>query len=136
MGHKPISSKGTNSNYPEKSFVLKENSCSGESKGQSSPKEPRNKRSRSKKTSTLAKENLATRLLNNVHSCCSWLYFLYLESETKVEGCSGEMSALTMTRTQAMKCWFGKQKEAWRRVKDRANQVVTEHFIPGHCSSN
>ena len=84
-----------------------------------------------KKTSSLPKENLAstTRLLYIAQFGGSWLYILALEQEMKVESFSGAMSALKLTRTQAMKCWSGKLREARRRARDRTKQAVTEHFI-------
>ena len=59
----------------------------------------------------------------------SWLYILALEQEMKVESFSGATSALKLTRTQAMKCWSGKLREARRLARGRTKQAVTEHFI-------
>ena len=78
-----------------------------------------------------AYENMAstTRLLYSAQFGGSWLYILALEQEMKVEGFSGATSALKLTRTQAMKCWSGKLREARRRARGRTKQAVTEHFI-------
>ena len=84
-----------------------------------------------KKTSSLPNENLAstTQLLYSTQFGGSWLYILALEQEMKVEGVSGATSALKLTRTQAMKCWSGKPREARRHARGRTKQAVTEHFI-------
>ena len=129
-GHKPISFKVTNSSYPEKSSVQKENSLSWR-EGKAIVHKQAEKSPLLKKTSSLPKENLAstTRLLYSAQFGGSWLYILALAQEMKVEGFSGATSALKLTRTQAMKCCSGKLREARRRARGRTKQAVTEHFI-------
>ena len=70
-----------------------------------------------------------TLLLYSAQFGGSWLYILALEREMKVEGSSGGMSPLKMTRTRAMKYWSGKLKEARRRARGRTKTAATEHFI-------
>ena len=91
-----------------------------------------------KKTSSLPKENLesTTRLLFRAQFGGSWLYILALEQEMKVEGFSGATSALKLTRTQGIKCWSGKLREARRRARGSTKQVATKHFPTAQATDN